>query len=356
MRHRNCDRYFYITFRSGKDWTPLLAFVVNPRKLKRTNIAVKARRPGWALIRLRKAGICNTDIEILRGYHNFRGTPGHEFVGEVQDASEVSAAVKKRWVGKRVAGEINIACRALGFQPVCRFCKRGLTRHCERRQVLGIVAHNGAFAEYLTLPLESLHVIPDSISDEAAVFIEPLAAACEILDQLNVKQFREAAVLGDGKLAQLIARVLRTALPRVVLYGKHPKKLALARHAKIETKLVRGNATDLKRVKEKFALLVEATGSPSGLALAQEMTEARGTLVLKSTFHGAAPVQTWPIVVKELSVIGSRCGPFDKAIALLQSGKIDPRPLITRTFPMQQAPAAIAFAQKPGVMKVLLRT
>ena len=141
-----------------------------------------------------------------------------------------------------------------------------------------------------------------------------------------------------------------------MLYGKHPKKLALARHAKIETKLVRGNATDLKRAKEKFALLVEATGSPSGLALAQEMTEARGTLVLKSTFHGAAPVQTWPIVVKELSVIGSRCGPFDKAIALLQSGKIDPRPLITRTFPMQQAPAAIAFAQKPGVMKVLLRT
>ncbi len=245
-------------------------------------------RPGWALVRVRLAGICNTDVEILRGYHDFRGTPGHEFVGEVQEVGGVSAEVKNRWIGKRVVGEINIACRALGFRPICRFCKRGLTRHCERRKVLGIVAHDGAFAEYLTLPVENLHVIPNSISDEAAVFVEPLAAACEILDQVPIKQFREAAVLGDGKLAQLIAR-------------------------------------------------------------------ARGTLVLKSTFHGATPVETWPIVVKELSLVGSRCGPFDKAIALLRSRKIDPRPLITRTFPLQEASAAIAFAQKPGVMKVLLR-
>ena len=149
--------------------------------------------------------------------------------------------------------------------------------------------------------------------------------------------------------------MLRSALPRVVLYGKHPEKLSLARRAKIATKRVRGDASDLDRVKEEFALIVEATGSATGLALAQEMTEARGTLVLKSTFHGATPVETWPIVVKELSLVGSRCGPFDKAIALLRSRKIDPRPLITRTFPLQQASAAIAFAQKPGVMKVLLR-
>jgi len=301
------------------------------------------------------AGICNTDLEILRGYHNFYGTPGHEFVGEVQEVAGVSAAVKKRWVGKRITGEINIACRALGFRPVCRFCKRGLARHCERRKVLGIVAHDGAFAEYLTLPIENLHAIPDSITDEMAVFVEPLAAGCEILDQINVKQFREAAVLGDGKLAQLIARVLRTALPRVVMYGKHPKKLALARRARIETKLVRGDAGDLNRVKKSFALLVEATGSPTGLALAQQMTEPRGTLVLKSTFHGAAPVETWPTVVKELTVVGSRCGPFDKAITLLRSGKVDPRPLITLTLPLQQAPRAIAYAQEPGVMKVLMQ-
>jgi threonine dehydrogenase-like Zn-dependent dehydrogenase len=333
----------------------LLAFVVNNHKLKRKNVSMPNLRPGWALLRVRVAGICNTDVEILRGYHNFHGTPGHEFVGEVQDVAAVSAAVKKRWIGKRVAGEINIACHALGFQPACRFCKRGLKRHCERRKVLGIVAHDGAFAEYLTLPLENLQAVPDSISDEMAVFVEPLAAACEILDQVNVKRFREAAVFGDGKLAQLIARVLRTALPRVVMYGKHPEKLALARRAGIETKVVRGNASDFKRVKESFALLAEATGSPTGLALAQQMTEPRGTLVLKSTFHGAAPVETWPIVVKELTVIGSRCGPFHKAIALLKSGKVDPLPLITRTFPLKDAPTAIAFAQKSGVMKVLLK-
>ncbi len=333
----------------------MLAFVVDHHTLKRTNFSIPNLRPGWALLRVRVAGICNTDLEILRGYHNFRGTPGHEFVGEVQNFAGVSAAVQKRWIGKRVTGEINIACRALGFRPVCRFCKRGLTRHCERRKVLGIVAHDGAFAEYLTLPLENLHVIPDSITDEMAVFVEPLAAACEILDQIGVKQFREAAVLGDGKLAQLIARVLRTALPRVVMYGKHSAKLALARRARIETKLVRGNAGDLKRVKKSFALLVEATGSPSGLALAQQMTEPRGTLVLKSTFHRAAPVETWPIVVKELTLVGSRCGPFDKAITLLHSSKIDPLPLITQTFPLTEAANAIDFAQKSGVMKVLLK-
>ena len=333
----------------------MLAFQVIQKRLTLIQKSLPKLRPRWALVRVRMAGICNTDVEILRGYHNFRGTPGHEFVGEVQQIAGASAALKKRWIGKRVAGEINIACRALGFSPVCRFCKRGLARHCERRKVLGIVAHDGAFAEYLTLPLENLHPLPDSITDEAAVFVEPLAAACEILDQVNVKQFREAAVLGDGKLAQLIAQVLRTALPRVVLCGKHLQKLALARGARINTKRVRGDAGDLHRVKEKFALLIEATGSPTGLALAQQMTEARGTLVLKSTFHGATPVETWPIVVKELNVVGSRCGPFDKAIALLKSGKVDPRPLITRTFPLSEASAAIAFAQKSGVMKVLLK-
>jgi threonine dehydrogenase-like Zn-dependent dehydrogenase len=162
-------------------------------------------------------------------------------------------------------------------------------------------------------------------------------------------------VLGDGKLAQLIARVLGTAIPRVVMYGKHKNKLALARRAGIKTTKVRADASDLKRIKESYALLVEATGSPSGLALAQQMTEPRGTLALKSTFHGAAPVETWPIVVKEINVVGSRCGPFDKAIALLHSGRVDPRPLISRTFPLAEATGAIAFAQRPGVMKVLLK-
>jgi alcohol dehydrogenase len=235
------------------------------------------------------------------------------------------------------------------------FCRRGLKTHCARRTVLGIVAHDGAFAEYLALPLENLNVVPDLVNDEQAVFVEPLAAACEILEQVDARKFRAASVLGDGKLAQLIARVLRTVIARVVMYGKHEKKLALARRARIETKKVRGDASDLKRVKEKYGLLVEATGSPSGLALAQHMTEPRGTLVLKSTFHGAAPVEMWPIVVKEINVVGSRCGPFEKAMALLLSSKIDPRPLITRTFPLAEAPEAIFFAQRSGVMKVLLK-
>ncbi|MGC1414629.1 MAG: alcohol dehydrogenase catalytic domain-containing protein, partial [Candidatus Acidiferrum sp.] len=261
-------------------------------------------RPGWALIRVRMAGICNTDVEILRGYHAFRGTPGHEFVGEVIKVHGVSPLRRKKWLGRRVVGEINVSCAAYGYRPACTFCRRGLKTHCARRTVLGIVAHDGAFAEYLALPLENLHIVPDSVSDEKAVFVEPLAAACEILEQVDARQFREAAVLGDGKLAQLIALVLRTEVGRVVMYGKHEKKLALARRAGIETKKVSGGGTDLRRVRENFALLVEATGSPSGFALAQHMTEARGTLVLKSTFHGAAPVETWPIVVKELTVVG----------------------------------------------------
>jgi threonine dehydrogenase-like Zn-dependent dehydrogenase len=333
----------------------LLAFRIEKGKLRPVEKPLPKLRPKWALVRVRLAGICNTDVEMLRGYHDFHGTPGHEFVGEVADVAGVASSVRKRWPGRRVCGEINVSCSAYEFKPVCGFCKRGLKTHCERRTALGIVAHDGAFAEYLALPLENLRVVPDSVTDEQAVFVEPLAAACEILEQVDVRKFRSAAVLGDGKLAQLIARVLRTKIPRVAMYGKHENKLALARRASIETKKVRGNDRDLKRVNKTYALLVEATGSPSGLALAQQMTEPRGTLVLKSTFHGAAPVETWPIVVKEISVVGSRCGPFDKAIALLRSGKVDARPLITRTFPLAEAARAIAFAQKPGVMKVLLK-
>jgi threonine dehydrogenase-like Zn-dependent dehydrogenase len=332
----------------------VLAFQASAGKLKRISKPLPKLRPGWSLIRVRLAGICNTDIEILRGYHAFRGIPGHEFVGEVVDVRGVSARERSRWIGRRVTGEINVACSAYGYRPVCEFCRRGLKTHCARRTVLGIVAHDGAFAEYLALPLENLHGVPNSVSDEQAVFVEPLAAACEILDQVKVSKFRDAAVLGDGKLAQLIARVVRTALPRVVMYGKHEGKLSLAHRAGIETKRVQGTASDLRR-KESFGLLVEATGSPGGLTLAQHMTEPRGTLVLKSTFHGAAPVETWPIVVKEITVVGSRCGPFAKAIALLRSAKVDPAPLVTRTFPLAEAAKAIQFAQQQNVMKVLLK-
>ena len=333
----------------------MLAFIVSDKKLKAVEKPLPKMLPGWALIRVRMAGICNTDVEILRGYHDFRGVPGHEFVGEVLEVRGVSEVVGKKWIGKRVTGEINIHCSAFGYSPVCDFCKRGLVTHCARRKVLGIVGQDGAFAEYLTLPIENLHVVPSGVSDEQAVFVEPLAAACEILKQVRVKEFREAAVLGDGKLAQLIARVLLTALPRVVMYGKHAEKLRLARAAGIETRKVGGDASDLKKIKEQFRLAVEATGSASGLALAQRMTEARGTIVLKSTFHGAAAVETWPIVVKEITVVGSRCGPFGDAIRMLRNGRVQVTDLVSRVFPLREAEAAILFAQRGGVMKVLLK-
>ncbi len=348
------------------------AFQVRDGQLVAVEKPTPTLHPGWALIKVRLAGICNTDVEILRGYHDFRGVPGHEFVGEVVEVAvgdhptPAMKNEKSRWTGRRVTGDINVACAAYGYKPVCEFCLRGLKTHCARRTVLGIVNHDGAFAEYLALPVQNLHEVPNSGPDEQSVFVEPLAAACEILDQIDAKQFRAAAVLGDGKLAQLIARVLKTAIPRVVMYGKYSEKLEMVnateagdekkkRSERIETQTVAGTDADLKKVKESFALVVEATGSPTGLALAQQITEPRGTLVLKSTFHGATPVETWPIVVKELTVIGSRCGPFPKAIRLLREAKVNPHPLITRTFPLSEAPEAITYAQQKDVMKVLLK-
>jgi threonine dehydrogenase-like Zn-dependent dehydrogenase len=335
----------------------VLAFVIKNHALTAARKPSPRLRPGWALIRVRLAGICNTDVEILRGYHNFRGTPGHEFVGEVVDLRGVGGPEKKSWLGRRVAGEINIACTALGFHPPCEFCRRGLKTHCARRKVLGIVAHDGAFAEFLALPLENLHAIPNTVTDEEAVFIEPLAAACEILVQIRVSTFRSAAVLGDGKLAQLIAMVLVSTGVPVVMFGKHPEKLALARRRGIETSLIRGNAADLKSraPKDRYPLVVDATGSPTGLTLGIALTEPCGTLVLKSTFHGAAPIESWPIIVNEITMLGSRCGPFAKAIALLRAKLVDPRRLITRTFPLSEASKAMKFAQKKGVLKVLLK-
>lgn len=327
----------------------MLAAVTRRNRLTVVQKSVPRLRPGWALVRVRLAGICNTDIEILRGYHNFQGTLGHEFVGDVV---RVASAKDRAWVGRRVVGEINLACAGLGFRKLCGYCRRGIPTHCERRRVLGILGHDGAFAEYLALPVVNLHRVPAGVPDEAAVFAEPLAAACEILEQVDIHEHRNAAVIGDGKLAQLIARVLRAAGLRVVMIGKHASKLRLARLADIATvKVTSPSACRSNQV----SLTVEATGSPSGLALAQQITVPRGTLVLKSTFHGAANVETWPIVVKELTIIGSRCGPFKPALGLLQSGRVDPLPLISRVFSLQDTTKAIRFAQQPGVMKVLLK-
>jgi alcohol dehydrogenase len=330
----------------------MLAAIPHRKHLALVQKPLPRLRPGWALIRLRLAGICNTDIELLRGYHNFHGTLGHEFVGDVVRAA---SATDKKWIGRRVVGEINLACAGLGFpqSKPCSYCRRGIPTHCERRRVLGILGHDGAFAEFLALPVVNLHRVPAGIPDEAAVFTEPLAAACEILEQVDVRAHHDACVLGDGRLAQLIARVLHTAGLRVMMIGKHTNKLRLARLAGIETAQAGSRAS---RRENAFTLVVEATGSPSGLAIAQQITAPRGTLVLKSTFHGAAPVETWPIVVKEVTVIGSRCGPFRPALELLRAGRVNPRPLISSVFDMRDAAEAIRYAQKPSVMKILLRS
>jgi threonine dehydrogenase-like Zn-dependent dehydrogenase len=218
--------------------------------------------------------------------------------------------------------------------------------------VLGIINHDGAFAEFLALPVRNLHRVPENVPDEAAVFTEPLAAACEILEQVEPRSHSEAAVIGDGKLAQLIARVLSSAALRVTMIGRHASKLALAKLAGIAS--LKSDSPRARRA-AAFTLVVEATGSPSGFALAQQLTAPRGTLVLKSTFHGAANVETWPIVVKEITVIGSRCGPFAPALELLRTGRVDPLPLISSVFPLKDAAAAMRHAQEPGVMKVVLK-
>src|SRR5260370_1895688 len=203
----------------------MLAFAVENHRLVPKRKPLPKLRRGWALVRVRLSGICNTDIELLHGYYNFRGVPGHEFVGTGEGLGGASVGERKKWLGRRVCGEINISCGALGRRPICDFCRRGLKTHCGRRTVLGIIGHPGTYAEYLTLPVENLHAVPDSVGDQQAVFVEPLAAACEILEQVEVRKIREAAVLGDGKRAQLISFVSRSVISLVVTYRIHGGKL-----------------------------------------------------------------------------------------------------------------------------------
>jgi len=338
----------------------MLAARIHSRRLVLADGPVPRVPRGWALIRVGLAGICNTDLEILRGYHNFRGTLGHEFVGEVAacgGAGTARRAAEKRWLGRRVVGEINITCRGLGLDPQCGFCRRGIATHCARRRVLGILNHDGAFAEYLTLPLVNLHAVPEGLGDDRAVFTEPLAAACQILAQVPAAaRGKSVAVLGDGKLGQLVVRVLAAAGARVVLFGRHREKLDLAAGYPVSRVALRRSQTAWAAQRlGRYPCVVDATGSPEGFALATRMTEPRGTLVLKSTFHGTARLETWPIVVDEMTVIGSRCGPFRRALALLSSGRVDPRPLVSRVFPLSEARDAFRESRAPGVLKVLLK-
>lgn len=296
------------------------------------------RRPeGYALIRLICGGICNTDLELQRGYYGFRGTPGHEFVGEVVEADNAGL------VGKRVVGEINLACGH------CDWCARGLDRHCPNRTVLGIVKHPGAFAEFLTLPERNLHLVPARLTTEQAVFTEPLAAACEILDQVHIPKGGEVAVLGDGKLGLLVAQALHAHGATVRHYGRHKEKLRISEQAGITAEVAK------KTLPEKaYGWVVEATGSAEGLRQAIAMTRPRGTLIMKSTVHGNVAIDTARAIVDEITLVGSRCGRFEPALKLLASGKVKVDAMISGRLPLSQAPRAFERAAEKGVIKVLL--
>ena len=294
-----------------------------------------------ALVRVTLAGICNTDLEIVRGYAGFQGTLGHEFVGVVESAPQ------SQWIGRRVVGEINAGCGH------CSLCAAGDPRHCPQRTVLGIVGRDGAFAEFLQLPLGNLLPVPDEIPDERAVFTEPLAAACGIIERAKVAQEMRVAVIGDGKLGLLCAQALSTQTgAEVTLVGKHEHKLNIAGRRGIETVLVdQLPPASLRR----FDLVVEASGSGRGFALALDMIRPRGTLVLKSTFHGTTELNVARIVVDEISIIGSRCGRFAPALDLLRRNAVDVESLISEEFPLTSGVEAMERASAEGVLKVLLR-
>lgn len=297
-----------------------------------------------ALLRVRMAGVCATDLEITRGYKGgFRGIMGHEFVGEVVAAGDAS---NNEWLGKRVAGEINIGCGK------CNLCRRGLGKHCRERSALGIARHDGVFAEYVTLPIENLHHVPDAISDQVATFVEPLAAALQIGEQVHLHPSDRVAVLGDGRLGILVALALHRQAVDTTLLGRTPEKLAIAANAGVPTLLT--SALD-KTPFTAADLVVEVTGSPQGFALARTLVRPGGVLVLKSTFADALEsFDASALVVDEISLVGSRCGPFAPAIALLASGEIDPTPLIHAIYPLQDGVQALIRAEERGVLKVLL--
>jgi len=288
-------------------------------------------------VRVHLAGICNTDLELVRGYYPYSGVPGHEFVGVVEDAREAP-----EWVGRRVTGEINAACGA------CPTCRAGRRTHCERRTVLGIAARDGAFATHLCLPAGNLHAIPESVPDDCAVFTEPTAAALELQEQVRVSPTDRVVVIGAGKLGNLVAQTLAVTGCRLLVVGRSPRPLALLAARGIATTVADG-------IEPRGAdLAVECTGNPEGLELARRAVRPRGTIVLKSTYHGKASLDMAPFVVDEITLVGSRCGPFAPALALLARGDVDPRPLVEARYPLAEALAAFDHAARPGTLKILV--
>ena len=289
-----------------------------------------------ALVKVHLAGICATDLEIFKGYMGFRGVPGHEFVGSVSEGP-------KELLGKRVVGEINFACGH------CESCGRGLGRHCPNRRVMGILDADGAFAEFVGAPVANLHVVPQDVSDEAAVFAEPLAAAFEILEQVQISPGDEVLVVGDGKLGNLCAQVLKLTGASVTALGKHEGKLKLIQRAAVRTMLLSDWTPRL------FDVVVDATGSESGLQLALSAVRPRGTVVLKSTIAGEHKVSLAPLVIKEVTVVGSRCGPFREALNALAERSVSTTPLIEKVYSLNKAVEAVGHAAKQGSRKILLR-
>lgn len=307
-----------------------------------------------ALIKVTHAGICNTDLEITKGYMGVEGIPGHEFVGIVEGCNE------KDLRGRRVVGEINIGCGR------CSYCKNQMQNHCHNRSVLGILNKDGAFAEYITLPVRNLHLLTDSISNEEAVFIEPLSAAFEITQQVDIMPYNKVCVLGDGKLGLLVGQVLFLTGCELIVVGKHDEKLSILKKRGIKTKLIssfnennppappleKGGAGGFSK---EFDIVVDCTGSPSGIETALKIVRPKGKIIIKTTIAKKTRVDLSRIVVNEITLIGSRCGPFPQAIKAIESKKIDIHPLISKIFPLENGIKAFKYASGKNVLKVILR-
>lgn len=306
--------------------------------LRDTDIPLRA---GECLVRVTMAGVCGTDLQLLAGYAGFTGIPGHEFVGIVEN---VSRPGDRHWEGQRVVGDINVGC------GTCARCRRGMQEHCDTREVLGIRHRHGAFAEFLSLPSSNLHPVPDSVPDGAAVFVEPLAAACRILEQTSIDASTRVAVLGDGRMGLLTGQAIAAAGASPVVFGRHEARIALARSLGLGA---RRSPEDPLPPSDRFDVVVDVTGRADGLERALQCVAPRGTVVMKTTVHDPAPLATWPVVVDEVTVIGSRCGPFGPALDLLSSGAVRVASLVDRIRTLDEWETALAEASRG--MKVLFR-
>ena len=322
----------------------MLGIIFNKKLILRADIPVPIPQKEEALIKILLSGICNTDLEIIKGYMGFKGILGHEFVGVVEKCRE------KGWIGKRVTGEINIVCGK------CIYCKTGLKTHCPQRKVLGILNKDGVFADYLTLPVKNLHVIPANIFDEEAVFVEPLAACYEVLEQVKINKSDVTIVLGDGKLGLLMAQVIRNTGCNLHLIGKHQEKLSVAKRLGIKTISIKETLKLEKFKFNKADILIDCTGSPGGLDLAMKLAKPKGKIILKSTFASKSYLNLSPVVINEFSIIGSRCGPFKKAIDALENREIKISPLIYKIFPLNEGLKALKASGEKKALKVLIKT